>query len=144
MYKRGRTKSERQRLFLRAFREDGSIYHACRRAQVSRTLVYDWRRNHKFEARFQQAKKENLERLKTAIYKRAMKGSDTLAMFILKAAEPETYRDKFEIKFNETELNSAIEQQLAKLAAGSEDGTPQSFEEPHGGNADGVPSPEAE
>lgn len=123
--RRGRDRRERQTQFLRALQQTGTVYHACRQSKVSRTIVYEWLEDPKFQQRFQTARENAVERLETSAFRRALKGDTSLTMFLLKAMRPEVYREKYEAPTDEEKLNAAIADQLARLAAGGTQEAPR-------------------
>jgi hypothetical protein len=122
-------RQKRQHKFLRALRECGTIWHAARRVHISRVTVHYWvRHDPKFRQLMLDAKQSAIERLETSAYKRALKGDTLLTIFLLKAYRPETYRDRYEGKIDEGELNQAIERELARLAPRGEAEIPRIIE----------------
>ena len=94
----------RQRLrkkerFLQAFRRSGVITHACEQSGVARPTVYRWlEKDEKFSIAFGIAVQESTEYLEQVAIKRAEEGSDQLLMFLLRAKNPERYRDRADIR----------------------------------------------
>jgi hypothetical protein len=100
--------------FLAAFAEAGTVKHAAEIAGVSPKHPYYWLQNDsKFAAAFEQAKEDAIQSLEWEARRRAIEGrsepvfykgkrcavirkpSDTLLIFLLKAARPEIYRDNY-------------------------------------------------
>lgn len=122
-------KKKRQRLFIRKLRECGTIYHAARGAHIPRQTVQLWiRTDHEFCQQVLDAKQAAIERLETSAYKRAIGGDTLLTIFLLKAYRPEMYRDRYEGKIDEGELNQAIERELARLAPARPNEVPRIIE----------------
>lgn len=112
-------RKRRMKKFLRHFARVGTIYHACKKAGINRTVVHHWMRVYpEFREKLIAAKEASIERLETSVYQKAVSGkSDLLAIFLLKSMRPAVYRDNY--KQNDTdeqELNAAIERQLARMA----------------------------
>ena len=95
----GRGLSERQRLkFLKALRETGIVTDAAKILGVDRTTVYRERdRNPQFKADWEQVNEWVTEELEQEARRRAMKGSDTLLMFMLRAKRPSVYRESVNV-----------------------------------------------
>jgi len=84
----------KKRVFLKAFVEAGTLLGAERLSKISRDHhYYEWRHDPEYMAAFEDAKEQAIQRLETALRKRAIERSDTAAIFLLKAARPEIYRD---------------------------------------------------
>jgi len=72
--------------FLAALRNSGNVRAACMAAKVSRTVVYRRREDDEpFRLLWDEASHEALELLEAEARRRAMSGSDTLLIFLLKA-----------------------------------------------------------
>jgi len=83
-------------MLLAAFCESGNFADACKLAGVSRMTV--WRRRQadpEFDSAFIEAKELAVQTLEEIAYDRARAKSDLLMMFLLKAARPEMYREKY-------------------------------------------------
>lgn len=79
---------------LRAYRELGTVAHACKKAKIGRQTWYDWlEKDPAFAAEVRDTKVEVKEDLEGVAVERAKDGSDTLLIFLLKSLEPEKYRD---------------------------------------------------
>ena len=71
-------------------------------------MVYQERdANPEFALAWDEAKDEAVELLEAVCRKRAINGSDILMMFLLKAARPETYRDRQDVNLKGT-INQEI------------------------------------
>lgn len=83
--------------FLKALAQNGNVSDACRRANVSKNTVYEWRKKDKaFAERWQQAIEDAIESLELIAWQRAKTTSDTLVIFLLKSLKPNVYREKIE------------------------------------------------
>lgn len=81
--------------FLEAYAETGIITVACRRANIGRVTIYDYKRNcPEFAKLFDEAAKAALETLEDVAKQRAMTTSDTLLIFLLKCLAPDKYQDR--------------------------------------------------
>src|SRR5262245_41897979 len=110
----------RKSLFLRNYAETGNISLAARAAGIERRSIYVWQeRDGRFAAAMRQAEIEAVEALEAEARRRAFEGvtherpiyykgeqvgselitthSDLLMIFLLKAARPEKYRDRYDI-----------------------------------------------
>ncbi len=123
------------------YAETASIALASCHAGVSRRTHLNWRkRDRRFEAACQEALEIAIDDIEAEARRRAKDGtlepvfyggkpcgairrySDTLLMFLLKAARPEKYRDNYSgfsepPRVNREEIIKGIEAKLARLAA---------------------------
>jgi hypothetical protein len=88
-----RPSKHRQKRFLTAYRECGIIGEAARVAGVDRTQHWQWLKDPEYAKEFEQAKEYALDVLRSVAWKRALEKSDTLLIFLLKAACPEEFSD---------------------------------------------------
>lgn len=110
---------------------------SCEQARLSRVAVYDWRAaDPQFASEWDEAVEFGTEELEEEARRRAYEGvdepvfyqgtecgtvrkySDTLLIFLLKGRRPDKYRERVSIDVNK--LDSDIDRELAKLAAGSQ------------------------
>jgi hypothetical protein len=104
MNEQGRTAVKKakpwHKAFLVALAKAGNYSEACRNAKVGRTIVWQDRRDDPdFAAACSDAMEEYADGLEEEARKRSTTGkSDTLLIFLLKAARPEKYRDRSETK----------------------------------------------
>lgn len=88
----------KKREFLGAFAVTGTIAGACRTTGIDRQTVHNWKRKDPaFVEAFEEAKEVAIEHLENVARERAVAGSDVLLIFLLKAARPEVYRDRYEV-----------------------------------------------
>jgi len=81
--------------FLKCLANGDSVQNAANVIGVSRGTVYRWKDEDKaFAAAWEEALDAGIERLEDAAYKRALDGSDTLMIFLLKAKRPTVYADR--------------------------------------------------
>jgi len=92
---RARTRTGRWRaVFLRALARSPSVTMAAKAAGVSRHTCYDHREaDEDFAARWDDALNQSLDLLEHQIYQRAITDDAQVAMFLLRAHRPSTYRD---------------------------------------------------
>ena len=82
-----------------ALAKTGNISASARAAEIERTTHYRWLRSDPEYARAaEQAMEEAVDVLEAVARKRAIIGSDTLLIFLLKAARPEKYRDRYDVR----------------------------------------------
>ena len=81
--------------------ESGTIRDGAIAAKVGRQTHYDWLQQHEeYRIAFQAAKEESIEGLEAEARRRALRRSDLLLMFLLKAHKPAMYRDRWEGKLD--------------------------------------------
>jgi hypothetical protein len=85
-------KAAKQRVFLAGYAQSGIISAAAEAAGVSRQSHYRWIADPEYVAAFKDADEELIELLELEVRRRAMRSSDLLLIFALKAARPEKYR----------------------------------------------------
>ena len=132
---------ENERAFLAALATTCSVTKACELTGLPRPTVYGWRAaDADFAARWDEAKRIGAEALEDEAMRRAAEGvdepvfhqgaqvgtvrkySDTLAIFLLKGAMPEKYRDNAKLELaGRLELgklsDEELDQELAALTA---------------------------
>ena len=129
---------ENERAFLAALAATCSVSEACEQSGIGRSTVYEWRRDDvDFAARWDEAKRIGAEALEDEAMRRAARGvdepvfhqgaqvgtirkySDTLAIFLLKGAMPEKYRDNAKLELaGRVELSKLSDEELdEELAA---------------------------
>lgn len=124
-----------KKAFLDSFRQHGNVSRACRDIKLCRATLYVWKEHDAdFMMLYEVAEVEATERLEEAAYERAVQGvtqetpifhrgkqidtvvkteySDTLLIFLLKARNPEKYRDNITITH---QIRSEAERIAAKL-----------------------------
>jgi len=112
--------------FLAALRRTGNISRACKAEGIGRTAAYAWREvDLKFAERWDEALEEGIDNLEQEAYRRAYAGtlkpvfhqgkkcgsvkeySDTLTIFLMKAARPEKYRERLDHKHEFSSLTDS-------------------------------------
>lgn len=102
--------------FLLAFEDEGTVFHAAKRAGIDRTTHYRWlNEDPEYRAAFADAEETVVEKLEREGMRRAREGtdkpvfhqgevvghireySDTLLIFLLKARRPNVYRDRIDV-----------------------------------------------
>lgn len=82
----------KQRAFLGAYVESGSVAAAARAAGVHRTTHYEWwERDAAYREAFAQARERLADLLVDEAFRRALEGSDRLLEFLLKGLRPEVF-----------------------------------------------------
>lgn len=113
--------------FLDTFRVTGNVLRSCQSAGVPRTNVYRWlERDEKFSLAYHQAERDAEDVLERAAWDRATRGrtkrvywqgklveetqepSDLLLMFLLKARNPQKYRDRVTIDYGSIPTDQLI------------------------------------
>lgn len=102
-------------VFLRCLASTGNVSAACEVANVGRTTAYRHRNeDSSFADEWLDALDVSTDELEAEARRRAMGGSDTLLIFLLKGNRPEKYRDKFDVN----ELVRAIRESRPSQSAG--------------------------
>jgi hypothetical protein len=80
---------------LSAFKNCANVTRACEIADIARATFYGWlKEDPEFKAAYEAAREEAVQVLEDEAIRRAtIGGSDTLLIFLLKAARPQKYRD---------------------------------------------------
>ncbi|HXH86543.1 MAG TPA: hypothetical protein VNI35_06925 [Nitrospira sp.] len=122
------------------FAQSGSITLASQHAGISRRTHLNWRKEKRFAAAREEALSIAIDLMEGEARRRALEGtlepvyyggkpvgairrySDTLLMFLLKAARPEKYRDNYSgfaepPQASREELINEIQKKLARLSA---------------------------
>lgn len=137
-----KTRTERTAKKRAAFLESlietgGNVSRSCIVAGIGRQRVYEWRTDDlEFATAWDEAVESGTDELEEEARRRAFAGvdepvfyqgeecgtirkySDTLLIFLLKGRRPDRYRERVTIDVNK--LDSDIDRELAKLAAGSQ------------------------
>lgn len=104
-----RNKPDWEDKFITLLSANPSVALAARGSGISRTTVYNYRKQSvEFAQRWRKAKAEALELLEAEAWQRARKQSDTLMIFLLKAHKPNKYQDRLRIlhDFNSAEIKT--------------------------------------
>jgi len=90
-----KNKDDRRAHFLLCLANGDSVKHACEISGIGRKTAYVWRaQDPEFAEAWDEATEAGVERLEDEAYRRALVGSDTLMIFLLKAKRPKVYADK--------------------------------------------------
>jgi hypothetical protein len=93
----GEILQHKKRAFLSAYVKCGNITKAASSAKIARQTHYDWMRDDpEYPKLFADAEIEAGDELEYEARKRALAGSDTLMIFLLKGIKPEKYKDRVE------------------------------------------------
>lgn len=92
------TPSNLQARFLAATTKVGTVRAAARIAKINETTHRRWMKSDpKYSEAFANAKEIGIQELEDEARRRAMKGSDTMLIFMLKAARPAIYRERVDV-----------------------------------------------
>lgn len=119
-----RTTGQRKKAFLAAYREYSTITHACTAAGVGRSTVYDWQQaDEDFAVAMHDARHGVRDDLVMEGVRRAKDGSDTMLIFMLKALDPEMFRENVKVEHSGRighDLEGMDDDQLRRVAQGLE------------------------
>ena len=134
----------KKRAYLTAYARLGVVRQACVAAEIAHSTYYEWLKNDPvFVDAVEDAREFHIEGLEIAADRRASEGirrykfyqgkpilhpetgkpyyehiySDVLLIFLLKALKPEMYREGYEVKQSDEEINRDIEAAIASLKA---------------------------
>lgn len=96
--------------FLQHYEDTGRVNLACERAGIGKRTHYNWlERDPAYSKQFEKSRKIAVQLLEDEAHRRAVEGierrrgksavreySDTLLIFLLKGAQPEKYRERYE------------------------------------------------
>ncbi|MEP7294029.1 MAG: hypothetical protein ABI835_19740 [Chloroflexota bacterium] len=127
---------EKKVRFLSELSKMPNIARACRLARISRQTAYRYRESEaEFAAAWDEALTEGVESLEESAWKFAQRGDTTMAIFLLKAHNPEKYRETVKtvhsgsLEIDDSKAREArekLERGLARLAERSgQDGSTQ-------------------
>jgi transposase-like protein len=89
----------RKETILKALEEGHTVSFAAGLVGVHRVTVYKWRDSDpEFREAFDQAMQTGVDLLEAEARKRAVEGSDSLLMFLLKGKRPHEYRERYELE----------------------------------------------
>ena len=112
--------------FLDAFAQSGMVSEACRSVGIDRSTAYKTRqRDEAFALAWADVEERSTEELEREAKRRAVDGSDTLMIFLLKARRPEKYRENVKIEHAGTikqDLSGVDSEQLRERARALIDG----------------------
>lgn len=136
-------KARRQANFLEKFVEIGTVYGAARAIGIGAKQHYRWlEADEEYRAAFAEAERDAVDRLAAEAHRRAVDGvvepvfykgeqcgeirrySDTLLMFLLKARDPSTYRDRIDHRHGNIEGEGPLQIEIAEVLAESSDANP--------------------
>ena len=103
-----------KKAFLNIYPEAFTVTDACKRAGINRTTYYAWMDSDpQFVKDMETAKKSAVDLLEHEARSRAIKGSDTLLIFLLKGAAPDKYKDRLEQKVT---ADVSIKKEISELS----------------------------
>lgn len=81
--------------FIEQLQRDANVSRSCEAVDLARSTVYGWKREDiEFATQWDGAISMGVGALEDEAVKRALKGSDTLLIFLLKANKPDKYSDR--------------------------------------------------
>lgn len=90
-----RTSAQLKKAAITAYREYGTVYHACLAAEIGRRTWYDWKdADESFRADVEAAAADVADDLEREAIRRAKESSDTLLIFLLKGHKPDVFRER--------------------------------------------------
>ena len=93
----------KKKLFLEGLAQKYSPTAAAAYAGIARQTAYKWRdQDPDFAKCWDDSLAQAVETLEQTVYERALRGADVLAIFLLKGAKPEKYRDQYKADVNHT------------------------------------------
>jgi len=116
----------KQKAFLAAYAKTANLSRAASKAKISRVSHYNWLKNAQYKKLFEEEKEKAVGLLEDEAVRRAHEGvlepvyqggkligtkrvySDTMLIFLLKAARPEKYRDNYPAQKLEGEITLRI------------------------------------
>lgn len=109
-----------EKAFLAALANSGNVRTSCQLSGIGKSQVYRRRESDPvFAKACDTALEDALEVLEEEARRRAMKSSDLLLIFMLKAIAPQKYRES-RVSIPPAELNKLIEAELRKLREAEE------------------------
>ena len=113
-------KREWKAAFITALAEAGTVTEACRVAGIGRTAAYRARQQDEaFALQWADVEEQGTELLEKVAVQRAVDGSDTLMIFLLKSRRPQKYRENVKIEHGgeiRTDLDELTRDQLRERA----------------------------
>jgi len=117
---------EKKKAFIECLTQKYSVYHSCRAVGIGRSTAYQWRKDDKqFASDWEAALDDAVDALESSLYERAIKSDTTAAIFLLKGAKPDKYRERHEstqtnFDFNNADLSLLNDYELERLIAGDD------------------------
>ena len=123
--KRTGTKEHLKEPFLEEFRVTGFIYATCDKIGVDQKTIYRWRQEDEhFRDEFNQAQRRSVEHLERIAKARAVTKSDLLMIFLLKALDPEKYKDRYSHELDTKTIEILVTKFLTAIKKHSPDFCP--------------------
>ncbi len=102
-------KESRKAPFLEAFARIGTIVGAADAVGISRYAVHDWKRKDPaFAEAFNQAENSLTENLESVAVDKALKGNETMLIFLLKARAPQKYTERYRHEIESAQFGKLI------------------------------------
>lgn len=96
-----------------------SVYHASKKAGIGRRTAYTWRKlDPEFARQWDEALEDSIDALEKSLYERALVKDTLAAIFLLKGAKPEKYRERHEVnggQLTDAQLESKLSEYLRKV-----------------------------
>lgn len=118
-------KEHMQDIFLEHFPRLGTITATCNAIGLNRGTVLMWRkRDPEFEQRFNEADGRITDALEGTAMARALRESDTLLIFLLKARNPDKYKDRIQHEIDPKVIETLIAQFISVVKRHAHDYCP--------------------
>jgi hypothetical protein len=106
---------------LAVLRVGGTVMAACQAERIHRSTYYAWRAaDPEFAAQADDAIESGTDELEEIARQRAITGSDTLLIFLLKARRPEKYRERQTIQGGDKPVEITITRRIVHRRIGAE------------------------
>lgn len=116
-----KTTERHKALFFKTLAKTCNVQRSCRKSGISSPQAYKLRKeDESFRQRWDDALEEAMGILESKAYTRASKTSDVLLIFLLKAHNPDKYRDRHDI-----DLHGNLIVELVKFCEDDSDPNPQ-------------------
>lgn len=118
--------ADKKKAFLEALCEKYSVYHSCKTVSIARSTAYEWRKTDtQFADDWDAAIDNAVDALEASLYERAKSSDTTAAIFLLKGAKPEKYRERYEssqsnFEYAAEDLDQLNDYELERLIAGDD------------------------
>ncbi|PYS91504.1 MAG: hypothetical protein DMF62_02515 [Acidobacteria bacterium] len=102
-------KQAKKKPFLQAFSRIGTIIRAAEAVRIDPSTVYEWlKADEEFQNAFNAVNNEVTERLEDIAIDKAMRGDNTMLIFLLKSRAPEKYMERFRHEVQNEQLGRLI------------------------------------
>ena len=105
--------SKKGERLLAVLRAGGTVTAACQAERIHRSTYYAWRAaDPAFAAQADDAIESGTDVLEDEARRRALNGSDTLLIFLLKARRPEKYRERHAVQSSDKPMEITITRRI--------------------------------